>query len=240
MPRPEAPGASRMDCLGFCERSAGSIRPRLRRGFTLIELLVVIAIIAILASLLLPAVQQARRAAKAAVCFSNLRQIVAGWRMYLDDEEGYFPSYGRYTWLLYVYGGADGEWTKDTFPSQSRILYPYLPDPGVFHCPVDVGSFGDPPSYEVVGNSYPWNAVLGDLYMYQRALQGINVRRVRKPTRTVLVTEDPVLRWWYGYPGEVNWHYRGKPMGLVGFVDGHVDWRTGIKSAVGKDFTFVP
>ena len=129
-------------------------QPR-RVGFTLIELLVVIAIIAVLVSLLLPAVQQAREAARRTQCKNNLKQIGLALHNY-ESTYTTFPmgdcsvNYGagdvpQASVHAYILPYLDGNNNYATFNfnyqvngnannTQARIQY--IPS---YHCPSDPG-----------------------------------------------------------------------------------------------------
>lgn len=67
---------------------------RSRRGFTLIELLVVISIIATLMALLLPAIQNAREAARRTECLNNQRNISLALQSWATAHANQLPAYG--------------------------------------------------------------------------------------------------------------------------------------------------
>lgn len=86
-----------------------------RTGFSLIELLVVIAIIAILISLLLPAVQQAREAARRTACRSNLKQLSLAIHNYHDSYNQFPLNYALWN-LKHPMDGFSQSWMVSLLP----------------------------------------------------------------------------------------------------------------------------
>lgn len=99
-------------------------RRKARIGFTLIELLVVIAIIAILIALLLPAVQQAREAARRTQCKNNMKQLGLAMHNYHDVYK-VFP--------IGASGGANGLGTGLWGWPWSMRLLPYIEQSALFN-----------------------------------------------------------------------------------------------------------
>lgn len=100
-------------------KRAAPIKAASRCGFTLVELLVVIAIIGILVSLLLPAVQAAREAARRISCTNNLKQVGLGLLNY-ESGNKVFPPGG----LVTGGGGYGHSWWIRILPSlESSTVY---------------------------------------------------------------------------------------------------------------------
>lgn len=127
-----------------CSNGVTMSRRRLTRGFTLIELLVVIAIIAILVALLLPAVQQAREAARRTQCKNNLKQLGIALHNYHDTFNCFPPAHIRTQSAIPANNTLTG-WRG--FSAHSMLL-PYIEQQNLYNT-IDFTTYFDAPQNTV-------------------------------------------------------------------------------------------
>jgi prepilin-type N-terminal cleavage/methylation domain-containing protein/prepilin-type processing-associated H-X9-DG protein len=120
-----------------------------RSAFTLVELLVVIAIIGILVSLLLPAIQSAREAARRMSCANNLKNLGLGVLNYHDVKKHFPVSYGGpyETWMPGDQSGVG--WILEMLPQiEEQDLYDLFVAGGAYE-----GQFRENKAHLTVGNA---------------------------------------------------------------------------------------
>lgn len=206
-----------------------------KNGFTLIELLVVIAIIALLASMLLPALQQARETGRKIKCVSNLRQIGLTLQMYVDDNDGYFPSAGYY---------ADSPWTGWASP----LYYAgYIKDRGILACPTLSGKYvwgsSNPATQTGPRITYGLNYQIcpdlkadGSIRIFAYLERWTKLSHIKDPCGTMLscdtintsIADGDYAGRWCNYIFLTGNNYVAEDHSDGAnylFVDGHVEWR---------------
>jgi prepilin-type N-terminal cleavage/methylation domain-containing protein/prepilin-type processing-associated H-X9-DG protein len=158
-----------------------------KRAFTLIELLVVVAIIAVLAAILFPVFNQAKAAAKASACLSNMNQIGIGVQLYtaMWDDRLFF----RGNWAYSRVGNTTQIATGD---SQNHyrwwnMLMPYVKTNNIWSCGMD--------PQPTPSNDYYGVADILRSYIALSPAEGMILSQIENPSDTMVITEKWSSDW---------------------------------------------
>jgi prepilin-type N-terminal cleavage/methylation domain-containing protein len=147
-----------------------SMKKRLSKGFTLVELLVVIAIIGILVGLLLPAVQQAREAARRMSCSNNISQL----GLALLNYESAFQKLPMHKGGTGQFGGASADFTNTGRLSANVAILPFMEQNALYEqikngFIIASGGFA---GQSIPGGPAPWNDLGGGYTPWRVELKG--------------------------------------------------------------------
>ena len=185
----------------------------MRNAFTLIELLVVIAIIALLMSIMLPALDKTRDQARNAICKSNLHQWGLIWKIYTENNDGYFPAgtgtgWARGAWIIPLRPLWETKSDIVRCPMATKRIGPYTREGGPRNTYVmgDLEDVTDEPEEASYGlNCWVFNPAPGVTHIQDR----LTVNNWRTPN-TIGVSNTPLFAdtmWRGGGP----WHWLEPP-----------------------------
>jgi prepilin-type N-terminal cleavage/methylation domain-containing protein/prepilin-type processing-associated H-X9-DG protein len=216
------------------------------RAFTLIELLVVIAIVGILAALPLPALSQAKDRSLRTQCMNNLKQLQAGWQLYVDDNSDNMPP-NRWDGVPGLEAAsAPGSWVTGNARSGGTtnitmgVQWPYNPSVAIYHCPADKAGLTDSTGIRL--RSYSLLNFLGaeapdsDLVMSRNKQRSGQLKASSKVLAFACEDSDSINDGiFFVYPSPAtDWKdlpgFRHSHGTAFSFADGHVEhwkWKSG-------------